>query len=74
MSNFLMLLAATGLFYTSINSALYDMTLSACENKLTNYELACKEVNKWLYLCLLHVSQDVNAIQGQKYNAHTAKT
>ena len=49
MSNFLMLLAATGLFYTSINSALYDMTLSACENKLTNYELACKEVNKWVY-------------------------
>ena len=47
MSNFLMMLAATGLFYTALNSALYDMTLSACENKLTNYELACKEVNKW---------------------------
>ena len=47
MSNFLMMLAASGLFYTALNSALYDMTLSACENKLTNYELACKEVNKW---------------------------
>ena len=47
MQNFLMMLAATGLFYTALNSALYDMTLSACENKLTNYELACKEVNKW---------------------------
>ena len=46
MQNFLMMLAASGLFYTALNSALYDMTLSACENKLTNYELACKEVNK----------------------------
>ena len=46
MQNFLMMLAATGLFYTALNSALYDMTLSACENKLTNYELACKQVNK----------------------------
>ena len=33
-----------------------------------------KEVNKWLHLYLLHVSQDVNAIQGLKYNALTAKT
>ena len=55
MSNFLMILAATGLFYTAINSALYDMTLTACENKLTNYELACKEVNKWLLNFLEHI-------------------
>jgi len=46
MQNFLMTLAATGLYFTALNSALYDMTLSACENKLANYELACKEVNK----------------------------
>ena len=46
MQNFLMILSATGLFYISFDSALYDMTLSACQNKLTNYELACKEVNK----------------------------
>jgi hypothetical protein len=46
MQNFLMILSAIGLFYTALNSTLYDMTLTACENKLTNYELACKEVNK----------------------------
>ena len=46
MSNFLMILSATGLFYTALNSALYDMTLYSCENKLANYELACMEVNK----------------------------
>ena len=74
MQNFLMMLAAAGLLFTTLNSALYDMTLTACESQVGNYELACKEVNKWLYLCLLHVSQDVNAIQGQKYNALIAKT
>ncbi len=46
MSNFLMMLAASGLFYSALSSTLYDMTVSACQNKLTNYELACKEVNK----------------------------
>ena len=46
MQNFLMMLAASGLFYTALNSALYDMTLFSCNNQLTNYELACKEVNK----------------------------
>ena len=74
MSNFLMILAATGLYFTALNSALYDMTLYSCENKLANYELACKEVNKWLHMYLLHVIQDVNAMQGLKYNALNAKT
>ena len=46
MQNILMLLAASGLFYKALTSTLHDMTVSACENKLTNYELACKEVNK----------------------------
>jgi len=46
MSNFLMMLAASGLFYTALSSSLYDMTVISCNNQLTNYELACKEVNK----------------------------
>ena len=43
MSNFLMMLAASGLFYTALNSALYDMTVADCN---AGIELACKEVNK----------------------------
>ena len=46
MQNILMLFAATGVFYISLSSTLHDMTVIACENQLTNYELACKEVNK----------------------------
>lgn len=38
-----MILAATGLFYTALNSALYDMTITDCN---AGIELACKEVNK----------------------------
>ena len=43
MSNFLMILATTGLFYTALSSTLYDMTVTDCN---TGIELACKEVNK----------------------------
>ncbi len=46
MSNFLMMLAASGVFYTAISSTLYDMTVTACESQVGNYELACKEVNR----------------------------
>jgi len=37
------MLAALGLFYTALNSALYDMTVADCN---AGIELACKEVNK----------------------------
>ena len=70
MQNILMLLAASGLFYTALSSTLYDMTVTDCN---AGIELACKEVNKWLHLYLLHVIQGVNAMQGQRYNALTAK-
>ena len=43
MSNFLMILATTGLFYTAISSTLHDMTVTDCN---AGIELACKEVNK----------------------------
>jgi len=46
MQNLLMMLAASGLFYTALSSSLYDMTVTACDSQLTNYELACKEINK----------------------------
>ena len=46
MQNILMLFAASGVFYISLSSTLHDMTVSACANQLTNYEIACKEVNK----------------------------
>ena len=46
MSNFLMMLAASGLFYTALSSSLHDMTVTACESQVGNYKLACKEVNK----------------------------
>ena len=46
MQNFLMILSATGLFYTALSSTLYDMTVTACESQVGNYELACKEVNR----------------------------
>jgi len=46
MQNFLMMLAASGLFYTVLTSSLYDMTVTACESQVGNYELACKELNK----------------------------
>ena len=45
MQNFLMMLAASGLLFTTLNSTLYDMTVTACESQVGNYELACKEVN-----------------------------
>ena len=43
MQNFLMILSATGLFYTALSSTLYDMTVTDCN---AGIELACKEVNK----------------------------
>ena len=43
MSNFLMILATTGLFYTALSSTLYDMTVIDCN---AGIELACKEVNR----------------------------
>ena len=43
MQNFLMILSATGLFYTALASTLYDMTVTDCN---AGIELACKEVNK----------------------------
>ena len=43
MQNFLMILSATGLFYTAFSSTLYDMTVLDCN---AGIELACKEVNK----------------------------
>ena len=43
MSNFLMMLAASGLFYTAISSTLYDITVLDCN---AGIKLACKEVNK----------------------------
>ena len=46
MQNFLMMLGASGLLFTTLNSTLYDMTVTACESQVGNYELACKEVNR----------------------------
>ena len=43
MSNFLMMLAASGVFYTALSSTLYDMTVTDCN---AGVELACKEGNK----------------------------
>ena len=43
MSNFLMMLAASGLFYTALSSTLYAMTVADCN---AGIELACKEVSK----------------------------
>ena len=43
MQNFLMMLAASGLLFTTLNSTLYDMTVTDCN---AGIELACKEVNK----------------------------
>ena len=43
MQNFLMILSATGLFYTALSSTLYDMTVTDCN---AGIELACKEINK----------------------------
>ena len=43
MSNFLMMLAASGLFYTAISSTLYDMTVTDCN---AGVELACKELHQ----------------------------
>ena len=43
MSNFLMMLAASGLFYTALTSTLHDVTITDCN---AGIELACKEVNK----------------------------
>ena len=43
MQNFLMMLAASGLFYTALSSTLYDMTVTDCN---AGIEIACKEVNK----------------------------
>jgi len=43
MQNLLMMLAASGLFYTALSSSLYDMTVTDCN---AGIELACKEVNK----------------------------
>ena len=38
MQNILMLLAASGLFYTALSSTLYDMTVYDCQQ---NVEKAC---------------------------------
>ena len=43
MQNFLMMLAASGLFYTALSSTLYDMTVTDFN---AGIEIACKEVNK----------------------------
>ena len=43
MQNLLMMLAASGLLFTTLNSTLYDMTVTDCN---AGIELACKEVNK----------------------------
>ena len=43
MQNILMLLAASGLFYTALTSTLHDMTVTDCN---AGIELARKEVNK----------------------------
>tara|TARA_Y100000361_G_scaffold110484_1_gene100550 strand:+ start:98 stop:229 length:132 start_codon:yes stop_codon:yes gene_type:complete len=43
MQNLLMMLAASGLLFTTLNSVLYDMTVADCN---AGIELACKEVNK----------------------------
>ena len=43
MQNFLMMLAASGLYYTALSSTLYDMTVTDCN---AGIELACKEVKK----------------------------
>jgi len=43
MSNFLMMLAASGVFYTAISSTLYDMTVTDCN---AGIELACKELHQ----------------------------
>ena len=43
MQNFLMILAASGLFYTALSSTLYNMTVTDCN---AGVELACKEVKK----------------------------
>ena len=43
MQNFLMMLAASGLLFTALNSTLYDMTVTDCN---AGVELACKYVNK----------------------------
>ena len=43
MQNFLMILSATGLFYTALDSTLHDMTVTDCN---AGIEQACKEVNK----------------------------
>ena len=42
MQNFLIMLAASGLLFTTLNSTLYDMTVTDCN---AGIELACKEVN-----------------------------
>ena len=39
-----MMLAASGLFFTALSSSLYDMTVTACESRVGNYELACKDL------------------------------
>ena len=46
MQNFFLLIAGMGLFYTTLSGTLYDMTVTACESQVGNYELACKELNK----------------------------
>ena len=43
MQNFLMMLGASGLLFTTLNSTLYDMTVTDCN---AGIELACKEVNR----------------------------
>tara|TARA_R100000781_G_scaffold68332_1_gene43022 strand:- start:223 stop:348 length:126 start_codon:yes stop_codon:yes gene_type:complete len=41
MQNFLMMVAASGVFYTALSSTLYDMTVADCN---AGVELACKEL------------------------------
>ena len=43
MQNFLMMLAASGLFYIALSSSLYDMTVTDCN---AGIELACKELQQ----------------------------
>lgn len=46
MQNLFLAIAGMGLFYTTLTGTLYDMTVTACESQVGNYELACKELQQ----------------------------
>tara|TARA_B100001094_G_scaffold315042_1_gene354579 strand:+ start:27739 stop:27870 length:132 start_codon:yes stop_codon:yes gene_type:complete len=43
MRNFLMMIAVSGLFYTTLSGTLYDMTVADCN---AGVAAACREINK----------------------------